>query len=476
MTLFQKLILLSSVWELWGASLFGEPLELTLEQAVQRAQQNYGLQRSRLQLENRSLEISKQQGVFIPRLQVTSSQSFQDPLPGQDDLETKTEESALSIIQEVPYGGEVSLAYRYQKQTFSSHQSPELESDFIEVPKQDSFQKSMELTYRHQLLKNGLAAPLFASIRLAKLDYAAQQESLSQTEIDLIQNVKIVFYDTLIQQELVRINRDVFTISTQLLELVQKRFEAGFLSRQDIMIAEIEFSNSQNTLFVSQENLKQAMEQLQNLLGTTAPLVVRTSLDQNELQDLKDLIALSLINHPQIKQLEHELQSSRLSLKIAENQQLPELSLFLNYSQTGMGGSFQSAEHQKQKNYSIGFNFSIPFYHQVEKSQFQQARLAVQIKNLELQELKQTLENSIKRIYQHLLSLEKRIAFQKQNKETVQKILNNTIKALEAGLIDLERTYTARDRVLSTEKNWLSLQLDYQQKWTKLDALVSGKW
>jgi outer membrane protein, heavy metal efflux system len=159
----------------------------------------------------------------------------------------------------------------------------------------------------------------FQSYEMAQLDY-------KETEISLVKNIKDGFYTLLCAQEQKALAEENLTLSRELCELVEKRYNAGAVPRSDLLNAEIQKATMEQGLIQADGALNQAQSALNALLGRAAsdPLEVNGSLDLCEIRtEYQVLLSLAEKNRPLMKSARKAVELGKTQVELARTQSNP---------------------------------------------------------------------------------------------------------------------------------------------------------
>ena len=463
-------------------------LELTVDESIRLAlKNNFGLQIEGNELENRISQVTKEKAFYIPQLDLNASYRRKEYVPdlvadSQDD-----QEYTAAIIQELPLGGKVSLAYTRGKTSISSFESEitnfRFGPDFTikpfrevtTIPGEDIHFSSAGLSYTQPLLKNGLAGPIFADIKDAKFDRDIQQLVLDDVQILLVNRVRTGFYQLVRYQRAADINKEILNISDDILNLIQKRFDLGRAPGLEVMLARIEKNRNQQAYLLSLQDIESAKSNLQNLLGVDVEVMAVDHLEKElAIPALNDAIAGALEHNKQILKTKQQIAKEKLAVDVARNQVLPQVDLFASYKLVGQGDSYGKANDLDGKEYQAGLLFTYPFYNIAFTENLQQSRRDMRNLKLSLKNLETQVINLSTQLVNELNLLQKRIDIYKEQLKVTKERLDLALKAFEQGLIIARFLYDARDDLFEAENVYLGVLLEHTQKLSELQALMGN--
>lgn len=174
---------------------------------------------------------------------------------------------------------------------------------------------------------------------IARLNIEKQQYELQEIENRVAMEVRLGFYELLLNRAKVRVREDSVQVLKQELESQQQRLSAGTVGTLNVRRAEVALANEQPELFAAQRDLQSSYLRLGLLFGQDA----RTDLDQpafevaGQLQyegaqpDLTESLARADVQRPQIKAREKEVEIADRQYRVDRSELLPHVDVFSAY-------------------------------------------------------------------------------------------------------------------------------------------------
>src|SRR5208283_3670922 len=100
-----------------------------------------------------------------------------------------------------------------------------------------------------------------------RLAIQIQQTQLEQTKQSIMLSVTSVFYDVLLQQELIRVSEEALKNAEDHLKESKLRFNQGVNTQFDVTQAEVNVANQKPALIAARNNLIQAQQNLNQLFN-----------------------------------------------------------------------------------------------------------------------------------------------------------------------------------------------------------------
>jgi outer membrane protein TolC len=120
------------------------------------------------------------------------------------------------------------------------------------------------LQIRETLFQGG--SNIFNLMKSRKEKEAARQ-NISFSELDLVYQIHQQYYEVLANKKMVELAKEVLEQRKEQFRLAKARHEVGSVTRLDVMQAEIDKGNQENTLLAEENNLKISKMELNQLMG-----------------------------------------------------------------------------------------------------------------------------------------------------------------------------------------------------------------
>lgn len=321
--------------------------------------------------------------------------------------------------------------------------------------------------------------PIFTGLRItnqiksSKLNLQAALADIENAEDNVALNIAAQYLQVLYNQELVKISREQYEQSEELVEKTRVLVEQGktseselYENRAQMMQYAQTLTESENSLSLSVVDLCQMMNynDVESFVLADVSAAVDALVEQGVmLISPSDAYAYSLDNHPALKAMGLRLQSAQSDIKVAQSGYYPELSLAAGYS-TGYYHLFNATANtafgkQLELNGSemVGLSLSIPIYNRLSvREQVKQYKITAKLRELDLLNSQQSVFKSIQTAY--------------YNAKAAQDKLKATMESEEAGRIAFEFEKTKYENGSSTtydysqaEMRWRNAQMQAAQ-------------
>ncbi|GAB3931658.1 TolC family protein [Larkinella terrae] len=328
-----------------------------------------------------------------------------------------------------------------------------------------------------------VSQPLFqagigSGIRAAQLYEKASVEERNEVRANVVTDVKKAYLDVLITQEQLRLQEQSLARNVQALKDARSLLAQGRASRVDTLRA-----------FVSVENLRPTINQLNNQVEITRTVLKRTmGLDEQEAIDLQDSLRYdqnavpapetdaffeAVQNRPEVHRLEltEKLNREQITLQTAER--APKLSAI------GLLQSQAQANNLRLDNYSwplssyIGLQLNVPIFNGFRTtSRIQQAVITRQQSETQLTNLKEVVRAQVKISLSRRDEARQRIATQQQTVSVAElgyRITRDRWKQGIASRLDLS---DAELSLTQAKSNYLQAIYDFLTASVELDKVL----
>lgn len=238
-----------------------------------------------------------------------------------------------------------------------------------------------------------------------KVDELGVEQSEDEIQIAIVQTYLQVMY----AMEAVRINENTVEVSKAQCDRAREMLKAGAISAVDLAQLESQYSTDKYQLVVAQTNLDNYRLQLKQLLELDITDKMAFSMPQiaeeevmSPLPDKETIYATSLAVMPQVRSSELAIEMANLEKKKAKGGFLPTLSLNAGLGTGHLSGTDYAFGSQiwNSFNESVGLTLSIPIFSNREhKTAYNQAKLAVTTRTLDLLDTQKQLLQTVEGIY-----------------------------------------------------------------------------
>ncbi len=322
---------------------------------------------------------------------------------------------------------------------------------------------------------------VMVALQAKKTIESLSRKSLQQTERDVREAVSKAYYNVLItkkQMDLVNTNIDRLG---RLLHDTKLMYDNGFAEQLDVDRVNVQLNNLQtektkliNLLAIGDQLLKFQMGMPLNDL-----LVLTDSLEIADLKGvLPDSSGFQYDQRIEFSLLQTQKRLNEYDLKRYKLSYLPSLSAFMNYGKNAGRDEFNFFKRDQPwfTSWIVGVSLNVPIFDGFQKKyQVRQARLAVQKSEVQLDQLKQSIDLQIQQANSSLRNNIRAVESQEQNMKLAEQVYETTKKKYEQGVGSNLEVMNAESDLKQAQTNYFSAlydaiiaKIDYQKALGKL--------
>ncbi len=299
----------------------------------------------------------------------------------------------------------------------------------IEIGKADNYMSTLSLTqvlYSSGILKYGNQG--------ASLYYQKSEEDLKNSQNKITFQVKKAFYVVLLAEKNLEVTEAALDQSKRHLAVVENLFEAGVVSKFDLLRTRVEVANLNPDLIQVRNNLRLSLENLANLLSLpSASLKLEGELSFGPLKvTLEEALDRALEERSDLKSVQLQKEILEVAVKLTEAQNKPNLALVGNYQYRNPSGG----EDEWGGEWNLNLVLSMPLFDGwANRAQVAQRRSQVRQIELSLQGFEDGIDLEVKKAFWEVEASEERIYAQEKNIEHAEEALSIAEVRYKSGAI-----------------------------------------
>jgi outer membrane protein TolC len=318
---------------------------------------------------------------------------------------------------------------------------------------------------------------------LAKAQVRQADFEIQRNLWQLRSTVRRAYLDVVMATESRETYDELYSLSSGLVTVAQKRFAADDVAEFDVKRAELSTYQAEADLKQSEKRLDQVKQRLSVIMGRDYKNTIKAqrlpafqlSAEVNELlpdfskeiPSLDSLIADALKSRLDLRVVRQTLAVNEASMRTAIGNIVPNPQLNVGSSYSG-----NPPEGPATRGYFIGVTQEIPV---LNFQQGERARLRaqnIQIKR-ELESTRNVATEEVISAYQQLAAARQRVAyFQEKILPTSEKVARMARRGYEVGQTDLTATLAAQQANVQTKAAYLETVRNYQQSLTDLEQAI----
>lgn len=175
-------------------------------------------------------------------------------------------------------------------------------------------------------------------VAIAKLNIEKQNYELEEITNGVVRDVRIAFYDLLLNRAKVRVHEDSVRALEEELKTQQERLRAGMVGTLNVHRAEVALANERPDLINANTQLQDSYLQLCELLGMDARSETDRSFEvagqlqyENQHPDLSECLARADADRPEIKERQKDIEIEERQYVLDRSDLLPQVQVFSGY-------------------------------------------------------------------------------------------------------------------------------------------------
>jgi outer membrane protein TolC len=413
-------------------------LSLSLDECIVKAlKDNLGVAIQILGPEISGEGVTRAQEKYIPTLSFSARPSKSESasysyLDASESLVDKTVNfTFLNASQSLPTGGTFTLDFTGYRTT-TNRRGTTIDP---------RFGSTLRFNVTQPLLRNFGFKMARREILVAMNNLGVSEETLKKTLSDTVYNVESAYWNLVYSIENLDVRRQSLQLAKDLLDKNQRSVEVGTLAPMEVLSARAEVATREADLIQAETQIRSNEDQLRLLLNIsgeedktiTAVVPKDKPTYVQKTVDLEEALATAIQNRNDLEISRIGLETEKLNLSYAKNQNLPDLNLtasiyapgidgtrifyigspldgIVDYTVPGgMGGALKQTAGFKYPNWNLGLTFSVPLANLLSKANLAQARLNMRQAMLELENQKAQIFLEIKNAVRSVEANYKRI-------------------------------------------------------------------
>ena len=296
----------------------------------------------------------------------------------------------------------------------------------------------------------------------------AQERSYELSRQRLAVDVTGAFYQIIKQRELLQVSRQSLKRSQELREASEARMKVGLASKLDVFRAELQASQTEDSLVQSQAALETALEGFRLLLGLAPgdpvePEAVSLPEDLSlDLEPVDALVQQALEARLDLKEVRDRVHDAERAASLARQNLLPQLDLSLAFLQTGFGPSFSDTFQLPDRRVSLLLSTSYPLERSTDKATSAIAALDLEASKRDLRQAELDVDADVRSATRTLERIRKSVELQKKGVEFAAQQHRLATLRYQRGLASNFDVIDAEGSLVSARTALVGLLTDYQ--------------
>lgn len=214
--------------------------------------------------------------------------------------------------------------------------------------------------------------------------------------------ISTTFYRVVLENERLRVFQDALDLSRQRLELAKTRYEVGKASKLVFLQAQVDYNADSSNLLSQRELIYNVKVDLNRLLGQEleTEYSIEADFDSDESLILDDLLVNAQLGNPSIVRAQRNRDISYLQVKEINAQKFPTVGLNFGYTYNNRNSDAGAVLSNTSSGINYGISASWNIFNGFDlKRRQQNAKIQVEVNELQIQDLQQSLEADIRKTY-----------------------------------------------------------------------------
>lgn len=480
-----------------------EVLSLSLEDCIVKTlKNNLKLAVQVYNPELADVALTRAKEMFMPSFALNyGAQQTENPpywwLQGAGTVTSKDFDYSVSLVQQIPTGGDLSLS-------LSSYKTDTNQSFQLLNPRYGS---TMRLDFTQPLLKDFGFKISRKEILIAQNNLDISQNQFKSVLLDTIFMVQEAYWNLVYAIENFQVNQQSLKLAKDLLAKNKKEVEVGKLAPIEILNAQAVVASREADILQAEALIRKNEDMLRNIMNLSADedgslkKIVPTDKPGfvGKTVSLEDALAEALEKRPNLKVIKKNVESKELSLAVAKNQTLPSLDLKFSYWSPGISGdrllysnndplfgivvgkekgsafdSMRDALKLLYKNWSVGLTLSIPISNFLTRAEYARTKMELEQSLLELEDSEKQALLEVRNAVRDIETNAKRVEAYRLARELAQKRLEAEEKKLEVGLTTNYFVLQFQEELTNARSMEIKSLVDYNLALASLDKAVGS--
>lgn len=366
-------------------------------------------------------------------------------LPVYNSVGSLRYQGQIDINQPLPTDGRLTLRSRLYQSKESNYY---VETD--NTLKRKDFVSSFSLTFTQPLFTYNR---IKTNLKRAELNYERTSLTLKRNKLDVVYNVTNSFFALYRATRSHEIARETMEQQKLQYDTAKSKFDAGLIPEVEALRLEVDLANARSDLFSAEASLEEQKETFKKLIGVdlNEDIGVKTSIEHADIEiDIDKALKVGLANRTELRENEIDIELSKINVTEVDADQEVSANLNAYYDFTGRSDPnlaygtstsdlFDSSWDDLQRrpgNRGVTLTFNIPIWDWgVNKAQVESARASLKRAELQLEDEKRSIINSISDAVRQVHSAESRLEVLEKSQDVAQRTYDISLERFNNGSI-----------------------------------------
>jgi outer membrane protein len=237
--------------------------------------------------------------------------------------------------------------------------------------------------------------------RLKTLALVGEDELRLQIENSIAQ-ISNAFYRVVLENERARVFQDALDLSRKRLELAKTKYEVGKASKLVFLQAQVDYNTDSSNFLSQRELIHNVQIEMNRLLGQDleSGYSITPGFAYDDSMNLDEVLSKASLNNPGVVRAQRNLEANYLQIKELNAQKFPTVSVNFGYTYNDRNSDAGAVLSNLSTGLSYGVGASWNIFNGFDlKRREQNARIQVELTELQIDDLSQSLESDIRKVY-----------------------------------------------------------------------------
>jgi len=342
------------------------------------------------------------------------------------------------------------------------------------------YQSGLVFTLTQPLLRNFGTDVNKTFIRIAQNTAKVEEQVFADRVMTVIATVEQTFWELVFANENQKVAQAALKAAEELLASNRAKAKAGVMAIVEVLQAEAAVASRVEQVLVAEKAIRDQEDQFRRLLNPTEAELrqeVRLAPLDKPVQALEPIsveeaIDIAIERRPEVLQASKNIETSKLNVKYAKNQLLPNLSFQGTSGLAGLGNDVGDMLSRNfggdYYNYGAGLVLSYPLGNRSAVSQYNKRQLEARNAQASLQSVRQQVIISVKEAVRRVQTDFKRIETTRSARITSEKQLQAEQERLNVGLSTTRFVLDFQRDLATARGNELRATVDYNKSLSNL--------
>ena len=478
-------------------------VSLTLEESIVKAlKNNLNLAVEVYSPRIAEASLSRAREMFFPQFNVTYGRNRTEQpstwwLQGAETLTSTLNDYNVSVNEQIPLGGNLSLSLAGYKST--NNQRFQLINPIYSTTLRFNFSQPLLRGFGYDISRQ--------QIIVARNNLSVSESQLQSALVDTVYLVEDAYWNYVYAIENLKVKQQSLSLGRDLLAKTRKEVEVGAQAPIEVLNAEATVAQREADILVAEALVKKSEETLRSVinLGAEAEMAGALVVPSDKpvftptAVTLEEALNAARARRPDLQIAQTTIETRRLSLRVARNGLLPQVDLNLSYWSPGISGdrlivsgddflnpiilgmvkgsasdSLKNAMKFSYSNWDVGLTLTVPLGDVLSRANYAQARLELDQSLASLKTQEQQVFLDVSDAVRSVETDAKKVNAFRLARELAAKRLEAEMKKLGVGLTTNYFVLQYQEQLATARSNEIRALVDYNLSLARLNK-ATGK-